>query len=218
MEKEKKRWRIIPKRFIKTDHIAFTKAIPEREEIVPVKDVMTKDVVTLSANSNIQEAARLMARHHIRGLVIASPAGVVEGLVTDRDIVEKVAVKGGNVKAKISTIMIPQQQLITARPDEDLITISKRMRVSGVGRLPIVDENGKLQGIVTETDLTRVYPGLIEILYEELAENEPLVPERESMAGRCERCGAFSEFLVQTGEEWLCDECGAEYTGEKAKR
>lgn len=205
----------MPKKF--WDHFAFTKSMPKKSAEVTVSEVMSRAVVTIEETMTIQQAADVMKSHGIRGLVVCKN-NVVKGILTDRDIVEKVVAKNKSGKTKVESVMTLKDNLITARPEEDLLTVSKRMRVTGVGRIPVVGESGKLLGIVTETDLTRVYPGLVEVLYEELDMKRTLYPEKESMAGRCDICGNYSEFLVREGEEWICDECGAEYMKEKAKQ
>lgn len=201
-----------------TSKETLTHSVPRKTEQAKVGEVMTRTVVTINQNASIQDAASLMTNRGIRGLV-AVDGEAVKGIITDRDIVEKVVSKNKSAKnVKVKGIMVPWSRLVTATPDEDLVTITKRMRVAGVGRLPIINEKGRLVGIVTETDLTRVYPGLIEVLYERFEQRSPSFPDRETMSGKCERCGNFSEFLVQIGDEWLCDVCGGEYTAEGARR
>jgi len=197
----------------------YTKSVPRKFDLVKVEELMSKPVFTVSSSSSVKQAAGIMKQKGIRGLVVAD-AGQTVGVVTDRDLVEKVVAANKNAdKVKVSDVMTPKAKLIVARPDEDIVTVAKRLRKAGVGRVPIVTAEGKLVGIVTETDLTRAYPGMLEILYEELEEKGlPIAPDRETMAGKCDRCGNYSEFLVQYGEEWLCDECGAEGTTERAGR
>lgn len=210
---------ILKKLFQRTteERAGITKTVPRKYDLIPVSDVMSKPVKTIDASASVKEAADAMKKANIRGLVVTEN-GAVRGIVTDRDIVERLVALGrSSEKTKISSIMTAKPKLIVARPDEDLISVTKRMRTSGIGRIPVVTRAGDLVGIVTETDLTRIYPGLVEVLYEELeVKGSPFAPDRETMAGRCDRCTNYSEFLVQFGDEWLCDVCGADITAERA--
>jgi CBS domain-containing protein len=117
-----------------------------------------------------------MRRFHVGALVVCRGAEgqrVPVGLVTDRDIVvEVLGEEVGVATVVVGDIM--SAELLTARESDDLWETLQRMRHSGVRRLPVLDEQGYLQGILTMDDV-------IELLADELAQLAKLVAREQTM-------------------------------------
>ncbi len=187
------------------------RGLPEEEDL-SVSEVMTKNVIVIDSKESVQKAATLMRKSDIRGVVVKSGKKIV-GMVTDRDIVSKVVAENKPPRdVKVEDIMSPK--LITASPEDTITDVAKRMYANRVGRIPIVDKEGNLVGIVTETDMTKLAPALIELLYEHDAIEEPeaVVHGRKLIEGRCEECGQVYEDLVEIDGEWLCQNCSRDRT------
>ena len=91
-----------------------------------VGDVMTKKPVMLSANSGLQECARIMEEHNISTVLVGHGTNV-EGILTEEDIVRKVIAKGLDINTiKVKEIMEPE--LITTTPDTDIFKAIMKMR------------------------------------------------------------------------------------------
>jgi len=117
-----------------------------------LKDIMIRDVITISPDKTAQDAARLMAEHGI-GSVVVMDSDKVIGIITERDLVRKVCAKDiPSSKVKIQDIM--STPIITAEPDLPIEAAVQRMFNNKIRRLPIV-ENGRLVGIVTISDIAK---------------------------------------------------------------
>jgi len=124
-----------------------------------LKDICTLDVASCSRQTTIAEAARLMRHHHTGTLVVVDdPQGerTPAGVVTDRDIVvQALAEDLDPARTEVSRIM--GTKVVMASVQESLADGIERMRLHGVRRLPIVDQEGGLAGIVTLDDLLALH-------------------------------------------------------------
>ena len=120
-----------------------------------IRNTCVRSVVTVPATATVADAAALMRKHHIGALVIVrEAAGKTRpvGIVTDRDIVvEAVAARLDGDKVTVGEIT--QRALVTVDADASPAHAVREMTVSGVRRLPVVDAEGVLVGIVTLDDL-----------------------------------------------------------------
>jgi CBS domain-containing protein len=114
-----------------------------------ISEVMTPNPKTVKPGDSIQTAARIM-RDEDTGVVPVVEDGRVAGMVTDRDIVIR-AVADGDFNAKISDIVT--DDVITATPDMSTADAAALMSEHQIRRLPVVDEDDRLVGIVSLGDL-----------------------------------------------------------------
>lgn len=124
-----------------------------------LKDICVLDVASCGRETNILEAARLMRQHHTGTLVVVDdPQGerTPAGVVTDRDIVVE-ALANELEPARTSVARIMGAKVVIASASESLADGIERMRLHGVRRLPIVDHNGSLIGIVTLDDMLTLH-------------------------------------------------------------
>ena len=121
-------------------------------------DVMTKDVVTGTPENTIEEVARLMKTEDIGPVLIVynEQSKTLVGIVTDRDIVVKVIADGQDVNTtRVGDVM--SKKLVTCRADDDVDIAMKAMAQFQLRRIPVVGENMKLLGIISQADVaTRV--------------------------------------------------------------
>lgn len=134
-----------------------------------VKDRMTTQVITVDMDTSITEAFRLMKENDIRRLPVlekGKPVGIIT--LTDLNQASPSSATSLSIhelnyllaKTKIKDVIPKKQQLITVSPEAYIETAAKLMRQNTVSGLPVI-ENGKLVGIITETDL---FDSLIDIL------------------------------------------------------
>ncbi len=116
-----------------------------------VKDIMTRDVVTIDVNQSVFEAAKLMTTKSI-GCLVITRNDIPVGMVTERDFVRRIVAKQGSFEVKISEIM--SKYLITVGPDTSLKEASRLMSANKIHRLPVL-KNDKLVGIVVASDFIR---------------------------------------------------------------
>lgn len=117
-----------------------------------VSQIATINPLTLDSSSKVKEAARGMERCGC-GCCLVESNGKIIGIVTERDIVRRVAAKGLSL-AKTSVKEIMSSPLIVIDPDASIETACKIMAKNGLRRLPVVGEKGLL-GIITITDVAR---------------------------------------------------------------
>jgi len=145
-----------------------------------VGEICNREVVITEKSASVVDAARLMRTHHVGDLVVVEEKGGRNqpvGIVTDRDIVVEVVAAGVNPDAlKVGDIM--GSEVATVRESEGLFEALRYMRDKGVRRMPVVDRDGGLVGILTLDDL-------LSLLAEEMTELAKLVSherQREAAA------------------------------------
>jgi CBS domain-containing protein len=116
-----------------------------------VKEIMTKNVVTITVDKTVFEAAELMNSKGIGCLLIVQN-GVPVGIVTERDFVRRVVAKNLPYSVKVSQIMT--KNLITVDPDMPLKDAARLMSINKIRRLPVLKQN-KVVGIVVASDFVR---------------------------------------------------------------
>jgi CBS domain-containing protein len=117
-----------------------------------VRDIMTKDIVTIDEGETALEAARIMSQKGISSLIVVKDE-VPKGIITERDFIKKICAKQLEIsQVKISSIM--SRIRTVADPDTPIEVAVQRMANRGIRRLPIMQE-GKVVGIITVTDLAR---------------------------------------------------------------
>lgn len=120
-----------------------------------VEEVMTRTVVTLTADQSFQEALALIASSRFRHLVVVDTAGRLTGVLSDRDLLRFMSRESHWDSATVASVMKPQP--ITARPETLLSTAAAEMLTRRINCLPVVDEEERVCGILTSTDLMRVF-------------------------------------------------------------
>jgi acetoin utilization protein AcuB len=132
-----------------------------------VEALMTTELVTVTPETPILEARRLMLERRIRHLLVCDREGVdakLLGIVTDRDIRLNLASPATSLSvwelnyllARLTVGGVMRTALITIGPIRDSREAARIMIQHQIGALPVVD-GGRLVGIVTETDILRAY-------------------------------------------------------------
>ncbi len=112
-----------------------------------VLEYMTKNVITLRPDNTVEEAINLIERTGHDGFPVVDDKGKVVGYVSSRDLLRK------DLKAKIEDVM--SKSIYVAREYMDLRDAARVMFRTGHSKLPVVDEEGNLKGILTNTDVIR---------------------------------------------------------------
>ena len=125
-----------------------------------VKEVMNKDVKTIRPNENIQKAAEIMNKNRIGSLVVLDGSGAIAGILTERDIMNKVVALDRKA-SEVSVSEIMTTKLITIPSEISLEDAAELMTKYKIKKLPVVDE-GQLVGMVTASDLIAYETELVE--------------------------------------------------------
>lgn len=183
----------------------------ERARDIYVDEIMTKVPVIGGPDLNARDLAILMRSWKV-GSVIIIEDGTPLGIVTERDFVEKIMARDLR-PSEVLARDVMTYPLITIGPQASVAEAGRKMAKYRVRRLPVV-VGDQLVGMLTENDITKLSPSLIEITREWRGINTPVDLEREptSLSGYCENCENFSYDLRQTGGasgrgSLLCPEC-----------
>jgi CBS domain-containing protein len=118
-----------------------------------IRDVMTASPSTVEPNSTAVEAARIMKQADT-GVVPVTEDGRLAGMVTDRDIAIRVVAEGKDPgSTKVGEIA--SKELVTVDPQQDLDEALRLMAQHKVRRLPVVEEGGRLVGVLAQADIAR---------------------------------------------------------------
>ncbi|MFD8306381.1 CBS domain-containing protein [Streptomyces sp. NPDC059690] len=142
-----------------------------------IEDVMTREVVRTTPDASFKTVAGLLAEHRISGLPVVDDGERVLGVISETDLLQRQAAqddmrrgrrrrlprltrsaRAAAAKARATTAEhLMTGPAVTAALDESVTEAARRMRRHGVKRLPVVDPQGRLAGIVTRGDLLRVF-------------------------------------------------------------
>ena len=127
------------------------------------KQVMNTNLVTVTPDQDLIAVSRLMREKHVGFLVVVSQEhhGHPIGVITDRDVVIEVIAMGIDPKSiKVADVMT--SRLLIAVENEDISSITTRMRTMGIRRVPVVSIWGKLVGIISFDDLLIFFNNILE--------------------------------------------------------
>lgn len=170
---------------------------------IPVVEIMTHTPVTIREDATAHDAAGLMRDKEIGSLVVVE-AGKPMGIVTERDLVTKVAASDKQ-PSRVLVRDIMSSPVVAVHPDEEVAEAARLMSQRKIRRLPVVQE-GKLVGIITENDIVRIWPQLIEVT-REYARAGLESQFAKGIEGHCEACGVYSTNLVWDRNLLVCPEC-----------
>ena len=134
-----------------------------------------RDVVVIEKTEPVREAINLMRENHVGDVVVVEmreKASIPLGILTDRDIVVEILAKDVDLDA-VNVADVMSDQLVTINEDTKLLDAIKQMRIKGVRRLPVVNEQGELQGILSVDDL-------LELIVEQLSDIVGLVSKERT--------------------------------------
>ena len=117
-----------------------------------VSEVMTRDVQTIRPDQPVQEAANFMLSADAGSIPVTDGDRLI-GMITDRDIAVRGVAKGRGPDTPVSELMT--NDIVCVRIDEDCDEVASKMSEAQVRRLPVVDDQQKLCGIVSLGDLAR---------------------------------------------------------------
>ena len=119
-------------------------------EIRYIRDIMNRNVVSMTPSRSVMEVAERMAAQRISCVVITERSRPV-GILTERDLIKRVVTKGKDPhKTKLKDVM--SKDPLTVTPETLIVHVARMMRKQKIRRF-IVVEKGVLVGIITETDI-----------------------------------------------------------------
>jgi CBS domain-containing protein len=130
-------------------------------ESVPVSSIMVRDVKTAEENQSINAIAKVMSDNNIGSVVIVKSDDIegLSGIITERDIV-LIAAAAAHNSSLSSTLQllardIMSKPVITIDAGSSIQDAIQSMKLNNIRRLPVVDKEGKMVGIITDKDMFR---------------------------------------------------------------
>ena len=176
---------------------------------VKVEDVMSSPVVTIRDTDTVLAASKLMKKNEIGCVVVVDKDGKPLGLMTERDVVRRVAALD-LLPSKVQAGKSMTKPPATINASADVTEAAKKMREMKIRRL-VVLKGSKLDGIITSNDIVDITPALIDVM----AEKSQIAPipktkEAATLNGYCDRCGSWADELKSHDGQFLCDDCMAD--------
>jgi len=138
---------------------------------IPVSDLMTRDVVTINPEADLKEAARRLSGLRISGMPVVDAEHRVLGIISEADLLSLAGIKKGHtfkdvlrhvlgaplpVRKKGNTVgEVMSSPAITTDPDRDIRAVAAILDEKRIKRLPVVDEEGRLVGVIARADIVR---------------------------------------------------------------
>ena len=141
-----------------------------------VKDIMTTEVLTVSTGDSVELCAKLMQENNISGLPVLNESGRVAGIVTEGDLIRRASrvkapgyleILGGLIylgspkkfveelqrAMSLEAGQLMSKNLVTVTPEDTVENAATLMVDKKISRLPVLDESGKLVGIISRRDI-----------------------------------------------------------------
>jgi len=174
-----------------------------------VKDIASDESFFLKPTETILDAAKMMKENNISSVIVISGDGFFPiGIITERDIVQRIVAGGKDSSEKLKDHMT--SPVITVDPKTPLLEAMKKMRAKDLKRL-VVTKNKELEGMISYSDIIKVSPELLEILSNKTnieCLEDLQIDDDEDLPGICEICGAESEDLSENDKGlFVCEDC-----------
>ncbi len=146
-----------------------------------IEEIMTTDVITVSTSDSVEQCAKLLQEHNISGLPVLDESGKVAGIVTEGDLIRRASrikapgyleILGGLIylgspkkfvdelqrAMSLEAGQLMTKNIISVKPADEIEEAATLMVEKGISRLPVLDADGKLVGIVSRRDImSRLY-------------------------------------------------------------
>ncbi len=160
-----------------------------------VVDIMTREPITISPDSNLLECAKKMVKDRVGNLLLVNKKRLI-GIISQKDILWALVKKSNADLTKVKAIDISPKKIATIRPESTIKEAIKKMKKTKFERLPVIKDN-ELVGMITAKDILNFHPEV----YPEIEEFSKIREEAEKLK-RVKK--------AETGREGICEECGHE--------
>lgn len=123
---------------------------------MPVSDLCSKNIACIEQGSTLQNAAQLMKKNHVGGLIVVESNGKNKpvGIITDRDITLGAVAENLSMNTKVKEVM--SKNIFTVPKNEGIAEVVDRMEREGVRRMIVIDNSGNACGLVSSDDILQL--------------------------------------------------------------
>ncbi|MFW6449901.1 MAG: CBS domain-containing protein [Nanoarchaeota archaeon] len=134
----------------------------DENKLRKINAIMKKRVKQARKDTPVKKIVEVMAKNKISCIVVTENKKPL-GVITERDIIRKVLYKGLDVN-ETTAEKVMSKKPVTLLPENDIVPAGRMMKEKGVRRFPVVDNNGHLKGVVTQTDILEGIINLVKFL------------------------------------------------------
>jgi len=139
---------------------------------VNVVDLMTTEVIAVSRDTGLRDAARLMFRNRVSGLPITQQDGTLIGIITEADFLRLEVERQEGARDQVVTVgEVMSIGVVTIRPEMEIYEAAKIMAVQEVKRLPVVDDDNRLLGVISRADIVSIFTRPDDVIEDEIRED-----------------------------------------------
>jgi CBS domain-containing protein len=114
------------------------------------------DVIGVEGSQSVYQAVKEMADNNIGCVVVLTKAGKLSGICSERDVFRKVVLEGKSAKkVEVRDVMTPKRKLVTVTKDTTLNACMELVTDKRIRHLPVLDEAGKLTGMISIGDIVK---------------------------------------------------------------
>ena len=144
-----------------------------------VKDIMTTDVAAVRSDASYREMTALIRGRRVSGLPVVDAEGIVIGVVSETDLLTRALERQPGrwphrkhaTAAELTARDLMTHPAVTTSPDEPVASVARLMSARKLRRLPVVDAQGHLAGIVTRSDVLSVFSRPDKDIYREITQD-----------------------------------------------
>lgn len=189
-------------------------SVHDSEPDILVRDIMSRPPITARETETVAGVSKLMGKHDIGCVIILDKSGNPAGIITERDIVQRVAARN-ILPSELKVADTMSKPVATIGPNATVNDAAKLMNSRKIRRLGVID-GGKLIGIVTMKDILQVTPAIIDLASEKSRAGLGGPRTRPTaLGGYCDECEAWSDNLVQKDGIFLCPDCARDLVPEE---
>ncbi len=180
---------------------------------IAVGDIMTRNLITVSPQTNLSESAKKMVKNRVNTLLVIEKNHLI-GIITARDILWTITKKPNLNLKEIRAIDIATRKVAVIKPSADISQALRKMKAYNFRRLPVISK-GELIGVITIKDILRIEPELYKEITDimEIKEEDRKIKDAVGTSypaeGLCDNCGAFAP-LLRVYDQLLCPDCREE--------
>ncbi len=170
-------------------------------EVIRVCDAMSTSPFCVSKHASTFDVIQLMNDRNVGGVLVVDDSRLL-GIITRTDILHKLR---GNPNS-LPAVNVMTRGVITIQSNADISAAAELMVKKDIRRIPVVDR-GVLKCIITQTDLLRIQPSLVELLVSKFSAHcNSDIRSFDGVSGLCDSCGRV-EFLKESEGRMLCSSC-----------